>query len=152
MILDAIGGAGPWVWLILGFVLLIGEVFVPGAWLLWFGFAAITVGGLTLLPFSDLAGWGWQGQVIAFALLSGLFVLIGRKVLPQGASVDADAMNRPLDRLVGREAVLAEAISGGVGRVRLGDTLWRAAGPDLPSGARVRVVGHDGDRLRVEPI
>jgi membrane protein implicated in regulation of membrane protease activity len=43
--------------------------------------------------------------------------------------------------MIGRTATLAEPISNGRGRIRLGDTLWRVSGPDLPAGAQVRVTG-----------
>jgi len=33
--------------------------------------------------------------------------------------------------------------------VPIGDTLWRVAGPDLPAGRRIRIVGHEGPVLRV---
>ena len=35
--------------------------------------------------------------------------------------------------------------------MRLGDTTWPVAGPDLPEGASVRVVGVEDGRLVVEP-
>ena len=34
-----------WHWLVLGFVLLIAEILVPGVFLLWWGLAAIVAGG-----------------------------------------------------------------------------------------------------------
>ena len=151
MILDAIGDVGPWVWILIGLTLLGIEVLAPGLWFLWFGSAALTVGALTLMPFTDVSWWPWQAQVVAFGVLSAVFVLVGRKVLP-GARDEEDPFNRPLDRMVGREAVLEEALSSGAGRVKLGDTLWRVSGPDLPAGTRVRVTGHDGDRLRIEAV
>ena len=50
---------------------------------------------------------------------------------------------------VGTEAVLVEAIGPGHGRVRIGDSTWLAAGPDLPAGSRVRIVGARGALLLV---
>ena len=38
----------------------------------------------------------------------------------------------------------------GRGKVRLGDTLWAADGPDCPAGTRVRVTGAAGTVLLVE--
>jgi membrane protein implicated in regulation of membrane protease activity len=34
--------------------------------------------------------------------------------------------------------------------VRVGDSVWRAEGPDLPAGDRVKVIGVDGAALKVE--
>jgi hypothetical protein len=52
---------------------------------------------------------------------------------------------------VGESAVVVQAIGGGKGRVRLGDSEWLAYGPDADAGTRVRVVGTNGAILRVEP-
>jgi membrane protein implicated in regulation of membrane protease activity len=48
--------------------------------------------------------------------------------------------------------VLAEPIVQGAGRLSFDDTLWRIEGPDLPAGARVRVVGLSGTVLRVTAV
>ncbi len=45
-----------------------------------------------------------------------------------------------------------EAIEHGRGKVRVGDTLWTAEGPDAPAGAQVRVASAQGTLLRVELI
>jgi membrane protein implicated in regulation of membrane protease activity len=46
--------------------------------------------------------------------------------------------------------VLNEPIRDGYGRLSLGDTVWRVAGPDLPAGQKVRVISADGAVLKVE--
>ncbi|HEY5732512.1 MAG TPA: NfeD family protein [Methyloceanibacter sp.] len=33
----------------------------------------------------------------------------------------------------------------------MGDSIWRVEGPELPKGARVRVLGADGTLLKVTP-
>ena len=38
-----------WHWLVLGFVLLIAEILVPGVFLLWWGLAAIVAAGVMAL-------------------------------------------------------------------------------------------------------
>jgi membrane protein implicated in regulation of membrane protease activity len=45
---------------------------------------------------------------------------------------------------------LDQPISGGEGRVRVGDSFWRVTGADAPAGAAVRVVRLDGATLVVE--
>ena len=57
----------------------------------------------------------------------------------------------PAEQLVGRVLLLAEAIEGGRGKVRVGDTLWLAEGPDVPAGAEVRVIAAKATELVVEP-
>jgi membrane protein implicated in regulation of membrane protease activity len=42
------------------------------------------------------------------------------------------------------------AIENGAGRVRVGDGVWNARGPDAPAGASVVIVAADGTCLTVE--
>ena len=60
---------------------------------------------------------------------------------PALSLTDEPALNRAGVQLIGRSAVVAEPISGGRGKVRIGDTHWMAEGPDQPAGCTVRVVG-----------
>ena len=47
--------------------------------------------------------------------------------------------------------VVVDAIENGTGRVKVGDSVWNAKGPDAEIGARVRVTGISGTCLNVEP-
>ena len=142
---------GPWNWMILGTALLALEVVVPGVYLLWLGIAAILTGTISL-QLSDAAFWGWQVQVLVFLVLSIASALIGRRFFPTTGTEDTDQplLNQRDRQLVGRTATLAEPIAEGRGRIRLGDTLWRVIGPDLPAGTRVRVVAAENGELKVE--
>jgi membrane protein implicated in regulation of membrane protease activity len=53
-------------------------------------------------------------------------------------------------QLVGRIVLVSEAIEGGRGKVRVGDTLWPAEGPDTPVGTEVRVIAAKATVLVVE--
>lgn len=149
MVARVMGELGPWNWMVLGFVLLALEVLVPGVFLLWIGIAAILAGALSLQLW-DWAPWTWQVQVLVFLGLSLLSAYGGSRIMRdrRGAS-DQPLLNRRGEQLVGRTAVLEEPIAEGRGRVRLGDTLWRVAGPDMPAGSRVRVTGVGDGELRV---
>ncbi|MFG1416576.1 NfeD family protein [Xanthobacter sp. V0B-10] len=145
--MSLLSGLGPWAWFVLGGVLLVAEIAVPGAFLLWLGLAALATGALSYV--ADLA---WQGEVLAFAALAVVAVLVGRKVSPApGKASDRPFLNRRAQAFVGRVFTLEEPITGGTGRVRIDDTVWRVAGPDASAGTDVRVVGVDGTVLKVEP-
>ncbi|WP_062014799.1 NfeD family protein [Aureimonas sp. AU4] len=137
-------------WWIAGLLLLGAEVFAPGVYLLFFGIAALVI-GLNALIVPDLS---WQSQVIGFAVVSAAVTLVGhrwygqRRPAREGASPEP---NRGAARLVGRHAVVSEAIRGGRGRVAIEDGWWIAEGPDLPAGTAVRVTGAEGSVLRVAP-
>jgi inner membrane protein len=137
-ILAALGPA--WSWVIAGLVLAGAEIVVPGVFLIWFGLAAVATGLATALIPIPLQG---QTAVVLVGLATRLHRRAGRH--------DA-TLNRADRGLIGREAVLPEPIRQGAGRLRFDDTLWRIEGPDLPAGARVRVIGLAGTVLRVEAV
>jgi membrane protein implicated in regulation of membrane protease activity len=153
MIHSILQATGIWTWWIAGAILIAIEVLAPGTFFLWFGLAAFAVGGLTMIFGMESAFWTWQLQLFAFALLAIIFVVAGRRFLHSRGydSGDQPDLNERGKQLVGRMAVVSQAIIGGSGRVRIGDTTWRATGPDLEEGAGVVVVGADAATLRVEP-
>jgi membrane protein implicated in regulation of membrane protease activity len=139
----------PTEWFIAGFVLLLLEVFAPGAFLLWFGVAALIVGSLLwLLPMLP-----WQVQIVAFALLS-IGALVGyrawrkRRPAPQ---VDQPLLNKRVEQMIGRVFTLDQAIVNGRGKIKVGDSLWTVVGNDLAVGSKVRVIGAHEQMLEVEP-
>lgn len=140
---------GPWNWMVLGFVLLVMEVVAPGVFMLWIGIAALIIGALSLLIW-DAGFWTWQIQVLAFLVLSLVSAYVGKRLVGgRHDPTDQPLLNRRGAQMVGRTATLAEPIKNGRGRIRLGDTLWRVSGPDLPAGTQVRVTGTDDTDLEL---
>lgn len=145
---------GPWNWMVLGFLLLVLEILLPGVFLLWIGIAALIIGAVSLALW-DAALWSWQVQVLAFLALSLVCAFAGKKLMGSGSTAPTDQplLNRRAEQLVGRIATLSEPLRDGRGRLQLDDTVWRVSGPELPAGSRVRVagVGHSDLELLVEP-
>ncbi len=136
-----------WAWLVAGGVLLALEILLPGAFLLWLGLAAVAVGGVLMFVPLDTGL-----QFALFALLSVLLGLFARLVLRYGVSVsDRSTLNKPGNRFKGQLVEVAEPIVNGRGKVRIGDTLWNAEGPDSVPGAKVRVIGSRGAVVLTEP-
>ena len=137
-----------WVWLGLGLLLAIGEMTIPGVFLIWMAGAALVTGLLAwLVPL------GVPLQVVIFAALSILSVFSGRRFLRQHPVESADPkMNHRGERAIGELVVVSQVIAAGQGRVRLGDSEWLACGPDAEPGTRMRVTGADGVVLLVEHI
>jgi membrane protein implicated in regulation of membrane protease activity len=151
MIATVVSELGPWNWWIAGLLLLGFEVVLPGFFLLWLGLSAIVVGTITLTIGFEAAWWPWQVQVIVFGILSLLLAVLGRRWMSsRGEESDRPDLNDRGGQLVGRAATLEDPIVNGQGRVRIGDTVWRVDGPDLPAGTRVMVTGRDAGRLTVE--
>jgi membrane protein implicated in regulation of membrane protease activity len=139
-------GFGPWNWFIIAVALFILETMIPGVHFLWFGIAAVIVGGLALAT-----GMTWQFQIIAFGVLAVLTVFGVRKyVRPDVAKSDLPDLNERGQQYIGRALVVEQAIQNGRGKVRVGDTIWQAEGPDAPAGSRVTVTATRGTVLVVE--
>ncbi|HZG27828.1 MAG TPA: NfeD family protein [Ensifer sp.] len=150
MIADLVARAGPWSWWVLGVILLILEIVVPGVFLFWIGLAGVATGLLSLMLWGS-AIWAWQVQVVTFVVLAFVAVLIGRTVLKRGETdSDEPHLNQRAESLVGRVVTVTDAIENGRGRAKVGDTTWSVSGPDAPAGAKVRIVSASGNELRVE--
>ena len=139
---------GPWNWMVLGCLLLALEITLPGFFLLWIGIAALVTGAVSL-AFWDAGYWTWEVQVLLFLVLAIASAYAGSRVM-RGSSGDSDLplLNRRSEQMIGQLATLTEPIRDGRGRVRIGDTLWRVSGPDLPVGTQVRVKVRRGRRSR----
>ena len=79
-----------------------------------------------------LTGVGWPWQIIAFGLISRRSPCSGcaSYVRPDVAMSDLPDLNVRGQQYVGRSLVVEQAIQNGRGKVRVGDTLWQAEGPD----------------------
>lgn len=140
---------GGWTWFILAVALLILESFIPGVHLMWFGIAAVVVGIFALL-FADSFPWQWQ--LASFGVVSLATILFVRRyVKAYGSTSDVPNLNARGSQYIGQIVLVDVAISGGRGRVKVGDTVWSARGPDMSVGSRAKVTGVDGTVLVVEP-
>ena len=146
MIVEFIRGLGGWSWFIIGLLLLTLELATPGTFFLWFGVAALVVGSFALMI--DMP---WQLEVLAFAALALTLLLIGRRYFSTRSDAESDApgLNEQAARHRGKKLVLEEPIQAGTGRAKIGDTLWRVEGEDLPAGTKVIVAETRGATLLV---
>ena len=139
-------GLGPWNWFILAVILFALETVIPGVHFLWFGVAAVLVGLVALA--TDIA---WQWQLIAFAIIAVATVfLVRRYARPDATLSDLPDLNVRGAQYIGRTVTVEEPIRSGRGKVRVGDTVWQAEGPDSAAGSRVRVTSVNGTVLVVE--
>ena len=140
---------GTWNWLIFGFVVMALELLAPGVFLFWFGLAALLVGLVSFVLHPS-----WQMQLLMFAVFALIAVPGGRRLArsQREASESNPFLNRRAAALVGRVFTLEKPIVDGFGTVRIDDTIWRVAGPDVPAGSRVRVVQADGANLTVAAV
>ncbi len=115
----------------------------------WAGIGLGLAGGWQLSR-GDPSGWLMLGAGVALLVADVLIDFVWAH--PAVSRSDQPELNRRGAQLVGRVLVLAEAIEGGRGKVRVGDTLWPVEGPNAPAGAEVRVTAAKATVLTVEPL
>lgn len=134
-----------WNWYLAGVLLMLLELAVPGAIIVWFGLGALATGFITEL----CGGLYWPVQFVLFSALSILSLLSGRRLIKQAAPSTTSTLNRRLQRYLGRQSKLKTPIENGTGRIRLDDTYWTVTGPELPAGTIVEITGVEGSMLVV---
>ncbi len=138
-----------WIWwLVFAIVLVILETVVSGFVLIWFALGALVTLVGALIP-----GLGISAQIGLFALASVAGVFLLRPYLRAGSNVleDDRELNRFEANLVGSPGIVTEAIKGGQGRARVGDSTWTVVGADMPAKTSIRVVSVKGIVLEVMP-
>jgi membrane protein implicated in regulation of membrane protease activity len=117
----------------------------PGAFMLWFGFAAAGMAMVLLLPGIDglcrrscsrCSRWFRSASTLKWF----------RRRAPGS---DQPLLNRRADQLIGQVVRLDQAIVAGRGRVQIADAFWTVEGP-TSRRAPVRVVAVDGMLLKVQ--
>ena len=142
-----------WHWMAFGVFVMLIEVLAPGVIFLWLGIAAMVTG----IALAAIPAMGWEMQVVLFAVLSGVSIFVGRRIVSaRQAPTDHPTLNRRGKILIGTQHMLETATSGGRGRIRIGDGVWRftvaTQGRELAAGTRVAVVDIDGTTLVVEAV
>ena len=136
---------GPWTWMIIAAILFALEVMSPGIFLMWFGMAAAVTGAIAFAFDID-----WQWQLVWFSLLSLAAVLVALKYLRKHPlESERPLLNERAVQQIGQCFDLVDPIVNGRGSVKIGDSIWRVQGPELPKGTRVRVLAADGTLLKV---
>ena len=144
----------PWHWLVLGFVLLIIEMFVPTFASLWFGGAAIIVAALAwLLPISV------SMQIIIWLVLSAIFLLAWFKFI-KPLSVDRTKAGLGGSVIIGETGMIivapqlerAGVVRFSVPIVGAAEWMCRTSGEQVAVGDRVIVTDIVGNELIVSSM
>ena len=113
----------------------------------WIGIGLGLFGGFELSR-GRVEGWWWLGAGVALLVADVAIDFVWAH--PSISKSDQPDLNRPAAQLVGRVLVVAETIEDGRGKVRVGDTLRPAEGPDVTAGTEVRVIAAKATVLVVE--
>ncbi|MDI3503151.1 MAG: hypothetical protein PWP64_87 [Candidatus Cloacimonadota bacterium] len=137
------------IWVMLGIIFVIIEIFDPAFFFLSLGIGSIITGLLALFPFVQRYVWL---QIIFFAVISFVAFLfmrkLGKRVLANpGAETNVFALK-------GKIAHITKAIPlDGKGYVKVGSEEWVAISADnsaIAEGSKVEVVDIEGNKLVVK--
>lgn len=135
-----------WQWLVFAVALAALETLIPGAVMIWFAASAALIGLLlVVIPMP------WQWQWVLWAAL-GLAAMVWYRNYKRTRPdfTEQPVLNQRGLQYVGQSFELVEPIENGVGKVRIGDGVWKVSGPALAAGTVVRVTGVDGAVLTVQ--
>jgi membrane protein implicated in regulation of membrane protease activity len=143
-------GLDAWlIWLIIGVIFIVSEVFTVGFVMMPLGLAALASSLIAkLLPDSGLGA-----QLAAFIVAGIILIFFGQK-LANKISKDPD-IKVGAERLIGLNGIVLERIDSAknTGMVRVTQEEWRAKNEDettLEKGEKITVVQVDGTHLNVK--
>ena len=138
-----------WHWWLFAITLIILEIFSAGAFFIWMGVAA-AVTGLVLLVLPEMS---WEVQFTIFAAASIAAIVIGRSFFNRkDINTEDPTLSELESSFMGKTFAVEQAIINGSGRIKVGESTWKANGPDCAVGKSVRVVAVDGAELIVELV
>lgn len=127
-----------WHWSALGIALLALEALGIGGFLIGAALSSFTT-ALALIFFPELS---WKVQLSVFSLLSVVFTLIYWKKFSRfNQQTDRPMLNDRTSQFVGKRYTLQQAMSNNVGKLQIGDTLWKIRGDqDLLANTKIEVI------------
>lgn len=137
-------------WIVVGIVLVIVEIFTAGFFALWFAIGAFA---------AALASWLGMGgiwQIFILAAVSAALLVASRTIFQKFLYKDKEVKSN-VDALVGRDALVIEGIPDDLttGRVKVGGENWSAVIEEkspVAENERVKVVAVKGNKLVVKKI
>ena len=139
----------PWlIWLIIGVICLIIEIFDPAVF-----FVSLGIGGLVTSPISTLGVDIWL-QVLIFGIVSFVVFLFMRKVYEK--LLQKNKIETNVYALVGKQGIVISPIpQDGRGEVKVGGEIWTAIVQDnseANNGVKVEILSIEGNKLIVKKI
>ncbi len=141
---------GFWGWFIVGVLMMIVELFIPGVFIVWIGIGALLT-GIVVSFFRELP---MSYQLLIFAGFSTISVFLGWFAYGKAFGVSEKEkypfLNQGAKEYIGKSFPLVTPIEDGQGQVKIGDSVWPVkADKPLKSGEMVTVDRVDGIVLHV---
>ncbi|MCK5814040.1 MAG: NfeD family protein [Cocleimonas sp.] len=138
-----------WQWGSLAILLVILEIFFPVAFFLWLGIAAAITSLITLI----LPEMHWAIQLVIFSIFSIVSVWLGRTWFKRNPiETDQPFLNQSNQEFIGKVYRVEQAIKNGSGRIKVGDSSWKATGENAEIDDKVRVISVGATVLTVERV
>tara|TARA_B100000787_G_scaffold86249_1_gene63624 strand:- start:97 stop:534 length:438 start_codon:yes stop_codon:yes gene_type:complete len=131
-------------WFILGLTLILIELFLWTAFLLWIGSSAIIVGIISYFSpnISSLM------ELLIFIVLAVATTFLSKKYYPV-KTVD-DQLHDKAKVHIGKECTVI-SIENGVTKIQIGKSLWFAKGSNLSAGQTVKIIDVESSTFIVKP-
>ena len=140
-------------WVILGVMLIVAEIFTMGFVLFWFGLGALAA------ALAAMMGVGIAGQFGIFAIVSVGLTVMSRTIFAKYMwHQEEQEMKMGVDSLPGQVGTVTIGSSGAMdeGAVRVYGSVWTAYPADedvkLIEGEKVEVVSVKGSSIYVKPV
>ncbi len=139
------------IWFLIGLVLALAELAVPGVILIFFGLGAWLAALTTWLGFTS----SLDSQLLVFAVTSVVLLVLMRRWIKgrmYGHVKEEHDLNVDLDEFVGHRVTVTQSIEPGKtdGRVEFKGAAWRAVADEaIPIGEQVVIQKVDGITLTV---
>jgi len=134
----------PWqIWIILGIVLCLLEIFGSGFFLLSLGLSCVLVAIASLIL-------GFKGQIIVFIFGSTALFFLSRRLVYWRKIPHEEAFGT--DSMIGKEGVTEEEITDEGGYVKIGGESWPARpadGKPIVRGVKIIVKAMEGNKLYI---
>jgi membrane protein implicated in regulation of membrane protease activity len=138
------------IWFVAGLVLILLEFVIPSLVIVFFGLGA-WVAAIMVAIIPGMAFWVQMMIFTVFSVLS--LVLLRRSLKKRFFSNQEGAESEDLDDYIGKTAIVENPIKDGEGKVNFRGVSWTAmSDDDIPNGAKVKIIGKDSIKLKVEPI
>jgi membrane protein implicated in regulation of membrane protease activity len=137
------------IWFIIGLVLFLLELILPGFVIFFFAVGAWVTAIVCLI-----GDPGINLQVIIFAVTSVLTLIALRRIIQKKLYFSKDSRSEEVeDEFTGREAVaLTDFSAEGKGKVEFKGTSWNAeSGSEIKAGQNVKIIRNENVKLIVEP-
>lgn len=151
-VVSILEGLTLWHWVGIGVVLLTLEVAIGTFDLLWIALAAFVTALFAAIAPGAIGGW--EGQLVCFAVVAVVFVVLGRTVFKglRRSSTSHPHLNARTEAMVGERGEAVTTFENNQGRVKIGDTVWQAKQSDdtvIVEGDGIVITGAEGTTLKV---